>query len=149
HNNAFGNGVTDSDKGIWPPLDCNEAFLALEWVRGVGPWCMYLEQDHVAPSELAGGGLNGGADRLSNKGRAAEEGIWRDTRNSVIVGVSTNYSRYCSAVVDETDIGTVGASNDSTLVHRQVFVGESPSPFTVDHPDTVSLPPTHCVGILC
>lgn len=106
---------------------------------------MDLEQYHVSYLKLICGSFDNTTNCLSDKGRAAENGIRCNTDDSYVVIVSTDLSRHCSTVIDKINASAIAPSDNSTLVYPQIFVSKSPSLFTVDDSRAFSLPAGHGV----
>jgi hypothetical protein len=110
HDNPFVNCIADCGELIWPPFNCNKAFLTLKRIWSVGTCSMDLEQYNVPSLKPISSSFDSSRHGLSNEGRSAKDSSRRYTDDSYVIGISTNNFSHSSAVINKASVGAVGGS---------------------------------------
>src|SRR6185503_3191675 len=112
---------------IRPPLDRDESNLSNS--RCPRTRSMQLDENDVAWAEQIGRSTNRWRGSESEDRDRADVRVGADACDTEAVSITTEFAEDCRAVISPTEIVRRRPPDDTSLIHRQVFVREPPLAF--------------------
>ena len=108
---------------------------------------VHLQKNYVTGTQPKRGELNCSSRTETAAVRyGANICIWRNAIDAKAIDVPDYFAKDCGSVISPVYVGIGGATDQSTTILKKVYMGELPTSFDIDDPDTRASPTRHRPG---